>query len=356
MDQRETKEDQRPIVAQVLAIHHQAQEWTPLTLELISDAYSYAKKMNGRVSCWVHCDKKTSTPPLAALHKHGCDHVFHLINPRFSQLQSESYTYAIARSISKSCKIVFLPQNAFGEEIAALLEERIKALWIPDVLSLSSTRLGAIHITRVLPGGKLSRSIQVASEQTSIVTMKPGVAEIKSIQTPVTKLEIEPLPLSLDAVPQLTQVLAHIPVDPKTIPIEDSEKIVSIGKGAGGQDGVQLASKLADSIDASLAASRVAVDLGWLPAKRQVGQTGKTVKPKLYVACGISGASHHIQGMKDSTHIITINQDDSAPIHKLAHLSLKADLHKLIPEIIAGIVRRCKQKKIVKTQEGQHEP
>jgi electron transfer flavoprotein alpha subunit len=82
------------------------------------------------------------------------------------------------------------------------------------------------------------------------------------------------------------------------------------------------------------------VDLGWLPSERQVGQTGRTVRPELYVACGISGASHHLAGMRDSKHIVAINPDGAAPIHELAHLSLLGDLHQVIPAIHAALVRR----------------
>jgi electron transfer flavoprotein alpha subunit len=103
---------------------------------------------------------------------------------------------------------------------------------------------------------------------------------------------------------------------------------------------VRLVADLADALGASLGASRMVVDLGWLPFERQVGQTGKTVRPDLYVACGISGASHHQAGMRDSKHIVAINPEPSAPIHDIAHLSLRGDLHQLIPAIRAALQRR----------------
>ena len=122
-----------------------------------------------------------------------------------------------------------------------------------------------------------------------------------------------------------------------------ARRVVSAGRGAGGPDGVRLVEELADALGASLGASRMVVDLGWAPPARQVGQTGRTVRPDLYVACGISGASHHLAGMRDSKHIVAINPDGTAPIHDVAHLSLRGDLHRVIPAILAALGRRSAQ-------------
>ena len=103
---------------------------------------------------------------------------------------------------------------------------------------------------------------------------------------------------------------------------------------------MQSVAELARALHASPAASRMAVDLGWAPPERQIGQTGQTVRPDLYVACGISGARHHLAGMIDSKHIVAINNDSTAPIHEVAHLSLPCDLQQLIPKIVALLAER----------------
>jgi electron transfer flavoprotein alpha subunit len=103
---------------------------------------------------------------------------------------------------------------------------------------------------------------------------------------------------------------------------------------------MELVANLARDLDASPAASRMVVDLGWAAPERQVGQTGKTVRPDLYIACGISGASHHLAGMRDSKHVIAINTDADAPIHDIAHLSLCGDLHAVVPAIRKRLTRR----------------
>ena len=125
--------------------------------------------------------------------------------------------------------------------------------------------------------------------------------------------------------------------------ITHANRIVSAGRGTNGPAGIQLVARLAGALQASLGASRMVVDLGWVPQERQVGQTGRTVRPDLYVACGISGASHHLAGMRDSQHIVAINSDAAAPIHEVAHLSLRGDLQQVIPEIIAILQKRLKE-------------
>ena len=111
------------------------------------------------------------------------------------------------------------------------------------------------------------------------------------------------------------------------------DRIVAGGRGLDGPDGFTLLGRFAKYLGASIAASRVAVDLGWIGSERQVGQSGKTVNPELYVACGISGASHHLAGMTGAKHIVAINRDPRAPIFDVAHLALVADLHQVLAEV-----------------------
>jgi electron transfer flavoprotein alpha subunit len=157
---------------------------------------------------------------------------------------------------------------------------------------------------------------------------------------PTGAAEVQRHHVDLAGVPELTSVEQFLPADPKTVDITFARRVVSAGRGAGGPEGVRLVADFAYALGASLGASRMIVDLGWAPPERQVGQTGKTVRPDLYVACGISGASHHLAGMRESKHIVAINPDRQAPIHEVAHLSLRGDLHQLIPAIQTALERR----------------
>jgi electron transfer flavoprotein alpha subunit len=117
----------------------------------------------------------------------------------------------------------------------------------------------------------------------------------------------------------------------------DADVVVAGGRGMGGPEGFALIEELAGLLGGTVGASRVAVDAGWAPSARQVGLTGKTVSPRLYIACGISGAPHHLLGMRDSSLIVAINSDPRAPIFTIAHVSVVGDVHRVIPELIASL-------------------
>jgi electron transfer flavoprotein alpha subunit len=328
-----------PVAVQVLATLSLNGSWTPLTLELLGDASTLAKRWNGRVGAWVLSGPNGTRADLAELAAHGCDVVCHLKHDRLASWSSEVVAAAMGQTLSPGCRVILLPADARGEEVAALLAERLETAWVPDALTLSVTRSAALEVTAVLPGSKLSRVFRSDGEHPAVVTMRAGVPEARREEKP-HPLEVREVSVDLSHVPPLTEVERFLPADPRTLDISLAQRIVSAGRGSGGPEGVQLVASLAEALGASLGASRLVVDLGWAPPERQVGQTGKTVRPDLYVACGISGASHHLAGMRDSKHIIAINPDASAPIHEIAHLSLHGDLHALIPAIQAALRRR----------------
>ena len=184
-----------------------------------------------------------------------------------------------------------------------------------------------IVVTRLDVTGKRSRQEIVPNGQSVVISMRPGVAEPLALDATRTGrvVKIDPprfRPSNLRS--------ERVPADPATIDIRHADRLVAGGRGLGSEAGFQLLRRFAQTIDASVAASRMAVDLGWIEFERQVGQTGKTVQPELYIACGISGASHHLQGMSDAEHIIAINTDPHAPIFSVASLGLVSDLHNVL--------------------------
>jgi electron transfer flavoprotein alpha subunit len=339
MRQEGSADSPASVVAQVLAVTEPSGNWTSLTLELLGDASTLAKRWAGKVGAWVLTNSSAQAPRLDELAAHGCNVVWHLKNDRFAHWSSEGIAAALCQQVSPSCRVILLQGDARGEEVAAFLAERLRTAWVPDALSLSVTRSDTLEITATLPGGKLSRVYRAAADRPTVVTMRAGVPEPRKLDRPAP-LDVRTIDVDLTAVPQLTTVEKFLPADPKSVDIVFAQRIVSAGRGTGGPDGIRLVSELADALGASLGASRMVVDLGWAKPERQVGQTGKTVRPQLYVACGISGASHHLAGMRESKHIVAINPDRDAPIHDVAHLSLHGDLHQVIPAIQAALARR----------------
>jgi electron transfer flavoprotein alpha subunit len=330
--------DNRNVVVQVLATLEANGQWSAVTFELLGDASVLAKRWGGLIGVFA-LTAADATPAWKDLAAHGCDAVWHLRHERFRTWSSEAVAATLTQHLHPDCRVFLMPGSARGEEAAALLAERLETTWVPDALTLAVTRSGDLEITAALAGGKLARVHRPTSGRPTIATMRPGVAEARKSNDPRT-VDVRGSDVDLSAVPDLTTVEEFLPPDPATVDISFAERIVSAGRGTGGPDGVGLVAGLANALGASLGASRMAVDLGWAPAERQVGQTGRTVRPDLYVACGISGASHHLAGMRDSKHIVAINPDVRAPIHDVAHLSLHGDLRQVIPAIRAALERR----------------
>jgi electron transfer flavoprotein alpha subunit len=326
-------------VVQVLATTQPNGKWSALTLELLGDASALAKRWAGQVGAWVLTGTTGPAPAFEELAGHGCHLAWHGQHERFTHWSSEAVAAVLAQQEWPGCRVVLLPGDARGEEVAALLAERRGTIWVPDALTLAVTRSDVLEITATLPGGKLARLHRAAADRPAVVTMRPGVAEARKITSP-GPLQVRPVEVDLSSVPAWTAVERLLPADPRTLDIALAERLVAAGRGTGGPDGLRLVARLADALGAALGASRLVVDLGWAPPERQVGQTGKTVRPDLYVACGISGASHHLAGMRESKHIVALNPDATAPIHDVAHLSLHGDLHQVIPALLAALQRR----------------
>lgn len=230
----------------------------------------------------------------------------------------------LATSILQPCVPVamFAAGDPPSREWAAMLAAKQDWRHIGPALTVAKRADGLI-VTRLDATGKRSRQILVASGQPVVVTMRAGVAEQWTSESPRTGKVVRVNPPSSDSCGVRSE---SIPADPATIDIRHANHLVAGGRGLGSKAGFDLLRQFASAIDASVAASRMAVDLGWIDFERQVGQTGKTVAPDLYIACGISGASHHLQGMRDAQHIIAINTDTNAPIFGVANLSIASDL------------------------------
>ena len=184
-----------------------------------------------------------------------------------------------------------------------------------------------LEATCLDPGGGLARLVSLGADDTAVATLRKGVGEplpadpTRRGEVTMTAIEVRREPVQVERV---------IPADPLTVDIHFANRLVAGGRGLGSKEGFDLLRRLAAKLGAGVAASRMAVDLGWIEHARQVGQTGKTVAPDLYIACGISGASHHLEGIAGAKHIVAINTDPTAPIFKVAHLGLVANLHDVL--------------------------
>ena len=169
-----------------------------------------------------------------------------------------------------------------------------------------------------------------------MATVRPGVMEMPE-KNADAKGKITMVDAGLSMADMNVEILDVVKDSKKSVDITAAKILVSGGRGVGGAEGYQPLRELADVLGGEVSSSRIGVDSGWIEKDRQVGQTGKTVHPNLYIACGISGAIQHLAGMEDSEFIIAINKDENCPMMKLADLGIVGDLHVIVPKLTAAI-------------------
>ena len=234
--------------------------------------------------------------------------------------------------------ILLCSTTIFGREMAVRLAAALKTGLAPNCLSLDFTDDGRLQCTMPAHTNKTSAKVVFTTGRPQIVTAAPGTFDIKRARGARQPLTVNVTPRTDPAAP-CARTLRIEKGDPRTMSVEEAPIIVSGGKGVGSRENFALLDRLAEALGGVTAGSRIAVDLGFVPVAKQVGQTGKTVTPKLYIACGISGSNYHTIGMKESKIIIVINNDKSATIFKMADLGLVGDLREIVPAITSELAR-----------------
>ncbi|MCX5858536.1 MAG: electron transfer flavoprotein subunit alpha/FixB family protein [Proteobacteria bacterium] len=306
-------------------------ELLEITLEMLGDARQLADKLKGQVEVLLLGHQVENL--VTRLGQHGADRVYLAQHPLLERYLSDLYLPIVADLVRQYAPgIIILPATANGQDLASRLAARTGAPLVSDCVIFKLGPAGELEA--VCPGFGDKVYVRVLlSGPLQIVTMRPGAAGVekpKKTKTPEV-VKIEPM---LDPGRSRTRFLEYQPGDPRLIDLVEADRIVSGGRGVGGPEGFKIIEQLADLLGAAVGGTRVAVDNRWIPFERQVGQTGKTVAPKLYLAIGISGASHHIIGAKASETIVAINSDPNALIFKTAQLKVCADLHEVLPILV----------------------
>ncbi len=267
----------------------------------------------------------------------GADRVFLIDSPRFEQFIEENHAEAIAFAVNKySPEILLGGSTLSGRRLMPRLAVRLKTGLTADCTDLDiDDATGLLLQTRPAFGGNIMATIacpnhrpQMASVRHKVFPEAPADSSRKGEIVTIDSGEIAINTLAKAIIERIDESAEC------EMPITEADIIVAGGRGVGGAEGFELLRELASLLGGTIAASRAAVDAGWVPYNRQVGQTGRTVAPKLYIACGISGAIQHKVGMQTSEFIVAINKDKSAPIFDIANIGIVGDLFEVVPSLI----------------------
>lgn len=245
---------------------------------------------------------------------------------------TETYSSVVTGIISKyKPNIVLYPATINGRDLAPRVAATLELGLTADCTGLS-IRDGLLLQTRPAFGGNIMADIICPTTRPQMATVRPNVMEMAQIQDN-NNAEIINVPVKVDlqGLKVKTKEVISGTMAECGIPVCEADTIVSGGRGVGSKENFKLIEDLANILNAAVGASRAAVDLGWIPKSQQVGQSGNTVSPKIYIACGISGTIQHLVGMKSSDIIIAINKDPEAPIFQFANYSIVGDLCEIVP-------------------------
>lgn len=308
----------------------------PITYELLGKARELAEDLGQEVvAVLIGADIKEQASLLVAA---GADQVLVAESPAFREYTTEPYAKVVCEVIKRrEPEIVLYGATSIGRDLAPRVSARIHTGLTADCTGLEVEKeSGLLLMTRPAFGGNLMATIVCEHHRPQMATVRPGVMQpLSADETRTGKVEM----FAVDIRPEDQNIrICQVVKEPKERrDIMDAPILVSGGRGIGQAKGFEMLRELADLLGGEVAATRACVDLEWADKRQQVGQTGKTVRPKLYLACGISGAIQHVAGMEESECIIAINKEESAPIFQIATLGIVGDIYAILPKLIAKL-------------------
>ncbi|MDY3747221.1 MAG: electron transfer flavoprotein subunit alpha/FixB family protein [Lachnospiraceae bacterium] len=318
-----------------------------IAFELLGKAKELASALDTEVAAvLIGSDVKGLADDLAA---YGADKVIVVDDPELKEYRTEPYTHALASVINEfKPEIMLVGATAIGRDLGPRVSARVKTGLTADCTMLEigdfpinpmpgkEQKHNQLLMTRPAFGGNTIATIACPNHRPQMATVRPGVMQaIEKIEgAKANVIEFNPGFTPDNKYVEILDIVKSV-VD--TVDIMDAKILVSGGRGVGSPENFKILEDLAEALGGEVSCSRAVVDSGWKPRDIQVGQTGKTVRPQVYFAIGISGAIQHVAGMEESDIIIAINKDESAPIFDVADYGIVGDLNKIVPKLTEAI-------------------
>jgi electron transfer flavoprotein alpha subunit len=266
----------------------------------------------------------------------GVGDVLALTNSALEHYTPDGYVAALSAVVpAAAAHVIVLAHTYQARDFAPALAARLSAPLVTDVTGINGTGSGATF-TRPMFQGKLSAEVKPLGSP-AFITTQIGAFRADSVRKGGAASAITPQPVEIDSSTIRQKTEAPFQEARQAVDLSQAARIVAVGRGIKSQENLPVAEGLAKALDAELAASRPICDSGWLPMERQIGSSGQTVAPKLYLALGISGAIQHLVGMKGSRTIVAINKDADAPMFEVADYGIVGDLFEIVPALVAEL-------------------
>ncbi|MDI3516626.1 MAG: electron transfer flavoprotein alpha subunit [Thermotogota bacterium] len=319
----------------------------PVSWELLGKARDLVQKLEGSEVWAVVLGDGLDSVCEEAIHR-GADKVLYVKNKELNEYINYKYQKALVEMVKKYQPEIFLIGATLeGRELAGMVATELQTGLTADCTGLDILPdKELLAMTRPTFGGNLMATIMCPDHRPQMATVRPGVMK-ELPPDPKRKGEIIVEEYHLPAIEKLLDILELIPVTSE-VNLQYAPVVVAGGKGVGGPEGFKILRELAQLLGGEIGASRAAVKAGWISDEYQVGQTGKTIRPVLYIACGISGAVQHVVGIKESEIIVAINIDENAPIFEIADIGIVGDLHRVVPALTKKFRERLEKRGEVK--------
>lgn len=322
----------------MVVAEHRKGELRDITYEMISKANQLAKIIGSEVSV-VILGKEIKD--FAETFSKKANHIFLIEDEKLEFYNSETYENVLSQLIlERRPYLILIGHTAMGMDFAPSLSTKLNIPLCTDCIGIEVEN-ESFKLTRQIYGGKVNASVTFNKKPPFMITVRQGAFPVK--EEPLISGEIQTLASPLKEEALTRRFIQYVEASVGEVDITQADILVSVGRGIKEAQNIPLVKELADSLGGTLSCSRPVVDKKWLPKERQVGTSGKTVKPKVYIAIGISGAFQHVAAIRGAGTIIAINKDPKAPIFNVAHYGIVGDLFKIVP-LIKDKLKELRQK------------